>query len=233
MAGLKGIFGLFRDSQEEMIAEEVHKSEGDFEVPIVNQDTGEVRRVLNFASAKDFAMEIRGPVFKNNEEYFDLSGKDLSGVDFSDSPELYGANFDGSNLAGAKFMRTDITGGSFKNCNMQGVDMEDAIIRYADFSDTDLSGAFMEQAKVNRTKFTRAKLAGAFLANVVAPDADFEQADLTRAVTTSMDIKGANLHFAKITRRQLSDCKNTDKAQYMTASYLLKRAGRKRKPGPS
>lgn len=236
MARLKDIFGLNRSQDQdlpEMVADEVRESKGPFEVPVVDHDTGAVRTVLRFASAEAFAQDINVMMMKGNEEYFDLSGKDLSGIDFSETHELYGAKFDDSNLTGTKFKRCDLTGSSFKNCIMHDVDMEEAIIRYADFSHADLKGAFMELAKANRTKFTHAKAVGAFMGNMAAVDTDFMQADLTNAVTDGMDVKGANMQFAKLTKQQLNTCKNADKAQVMTASYLMRKSGRKGGNKPS
>lgn len=70
----------------------------------------------------------------------DLSGSDLSGVDFSNSIAI-GANFSDTNLTSAKFLQSDLTSSKFEGAILKGADLTGATLKYANFWKADMLNA--------------------------------------------------------------------------------------------
>jgi uncharacterized protein YjbI with pentapeptide repeats len=93
-----------------------------------------------------------------------LSGADLTGVDFSNITAIYGTSFDYAILSGA-ILPANISGISFRNANLTGADFSNITsVAYCNFSGAILTGVdFSNVTDWNGADFSDAYLTGAIL----------------------------------------------------------------------
>ncbi len=132
-------------------------------------------------------------------ENADLSGKDLHGVNYSESDfshaKLRNVNFSGGNFVGVDFSGADLHGASFRGANLSG----------CDFSKADLSGVDFTGAKLSGADFSGTVLSGATLREVfdTCSGCDFNHSnlaglDLSRVHAQGIDLSGADLRNANL-----------------------------------
>lgn len=209
MATSKDPFNKSAGNPQQTGTSEIKLSDGrDFGVKLHYRATGELNYVLYFKSAEDFAEQARTTFLHPDTMYYDLSGMDLQGVDFSSCAGLKYAVFDGSDLSGADFSNAEIDNASFRNCNMTGTNLRAAKAEEADFSGS--------------------KLVDASLRSTWAAAANFFNADLTGAETHMLNLRKAHLEFARISKEQLAKAMFSEQSSRMTASMLIARRIRPR-----
>ena len=82
--------------------------------------------------------------------YQSFIGKDLRGVDFSNS-NLKRAIFDRADLEGANLSNSDLSRASFRDANLMKAALDGAILDDADFRKAKLSLANLQNASLNNT----------------------------------------------------------------------------------
>ena len=110
-------------------------------------------------------------------EEFDMSGMDLSFVDFTDA-YLYGANLSGSDLTGA-----DFSGAYMEEANLNG-----AKINNAHFNKAYMRCATLTGAEISHSSFEGANLNEASLMNAVISYTRMEGTRMVRAVITDVSL---------------------------------------------
>jgi uncharacterized protein YjbI with pentapeptide repeats len=85
---------------------------------------------------------------------------------------LSGAQFDGSNMAGAQLNNANLSAASFVSTNFSGAQLQGADMRGANFTNAWFNWAWFAGAKLDGANFTDAKMIGAQL----------QGADLSRAI---------------------------------------------------
>ena len=112
--------------------------------------------------------------------YFDLSGLDLSGLEFwyvdfqgancsgtnFQGAKLWYADFQGANCSGANFTEAYLKATIFNGANCSGVDLFAAKLQWIDFRGAELQGARFKSAKIKNADFREANLEGADLDGV-------------------------------------------------------------------
>ena len=126
-------------------------------------------------------------------EQMDLSGKDLSGC-----------NFTNSNFRSVKAIGTNFTGCTLIKCDFSG-----AVLRLADFTDADLSGADMTLSYAKAALFLRTRMWNTIIRHAVWKNALCIDADMTGA-----DILCTLLMGARFDGTKLLDIRNADRAIY-------------------
>lgn len=119
----------------------------------------------------------------------DLSGLDLTGVDFSDA-DLIGASFSGSILTDAKFFRAWAAHADLSGCTLDRTNFSGASLGCAD-----LSGA-----RGKGTAFSKGFLSGALFADSAISDGDFSGADLFHIVFLRSSVHRGTFLHAKFLR---------------------------------
>lgn len=167
-------------------------------------------------------------------EHENLSGLDLSGLDFSNAicrntnfekanlkeVNFSGADLSGSNLARCGLAELNFQGAKLVNADLSGADLSSADLRDAVLDDADFSAAVLENARLDnvhgfRTIFVTAALKEAQFADATLEEADFEGADLEsvnfeRAVLRDASVegtqgKGINMQGADLTGLHASE----------------------------
>jgi len=87
----------------------------------------------------------------------DLSGENLSGLDFS-----------GQDLRGAKFSGADLSECNFRNADLRGADLSEANLYKADFRGAKLRRANLARANRTLARFRKWALKGAYIAGPTA-----------------------------------------------------------------
>jgi uncharacterized protein YjbI with pentapeptide repeats len=155
--------------------------------------------------------------------YFDLSGRDLSGL------KLVGAD-----MHGAKLTRADLSGANLAHADLRKADLSEANLSHADISEAymlrfrplkaildedipsdeqgrlmleyffgdaarpDLRGAILTRADLSEANLNGADLRIASLQRVTLRDATLRYADLRRADLSEADLRGADLRGADL-----------------------------------
>ena len=175
--------------------------------------------IANFAKSQ--SDEVRARIFRFSAGSFDLSGLDLTGMNFEgidlrranfSNANLSGANFSNSNLDSANFIDANLTNAifkesdllwaKFKRANLTGADFGGADLYQVDMSNAILNGAKMNAASVLWAKFLGAdftnvnfrglNLRGAIFDNAKLANANFTGANLYDASFIAADLRGAN-----------------------------------------
>jgi len=105
-------------------------------------------------------------------ERVDLSGADLSGIDFKDQ-DLTRLHLEGANLQGATFSSCHFSGVTFSSVNLQGVHFSKCNLSLARFTKCDFSGAHFVDCTLESSVFESSPLKG-----VVALRCNFNEANL-------------------------------------------------------
>lgn len=131
----------------------------------------------------------------------DLTGEDLSSLDFGDAgldrailddailrnARLTRASFDGANLRGADFSNARMRYANLRNADLQNTNFSGADLRAANFSNSELQGANLESANLDEANFSDSNLKGA----------EFSQGSLRGTVFTNADLQDADLRTAR------------------------------------
>ncbi len=122
--------------------------------------------------------------------------------------DLYRANLEGANLAGAileeaNLERANLEGAFLKRANLEGANLrgaylEEAFLERANLEGANLRGAYLEEAFLERANLKRAFLVGANLKRAFLVGANLERANLKGA-----NLAGAFLQWADIERANL------------------------------
>ena len=122
--------------------------------------------------------------------------------------DLYRANLEGANLAGAileeaNLERANLEGAFLKRANLEGANLrgaylEEAFLERANLEGANLLGAYLEEAFLERANLKRAFLVGANLKRAFLVGANLERANLKGA-----NLAGAFLQWADIERANL------------------------------
>jgi uncharacterized protein YjbI with pentapeptide repeats len=168
----------------------------------------------------------------NNLEDAELSGAELSGVDFHltflsrtrlREACLCGANLRDAVLSDADLYKADLSGADLReaslrnayldDANLSGADLRkanlsDAYVREVDLRKSDLRGAFLfrslfKEADLSGARLSGAHLDGADLSKARLHNAHLDGANLSRANLTDADLRYANLTGANLSRATL------------------------------
>jgi|ETNmetMinimDraft_28_1059901.scaffolds.fasta_scaffold04900_2 uncharacterized protein YjbI with pentapeptide repeats len=132
------------------------------------------------------------------DEYTDLSGMNLTGIDLSYA-ELPSANLSGANLEYANLANVSLHSADLKYADLSNADLTGASARFADLTGANLYGAnltdtYLESANLTNADLNGADLNGAWLYRADLSHANFLYADLTYAY-----LESANLVYAVLT----------------------------------
>ncbi len=132
----------------------------------------------------------RGGTFKDRDlRGVDLSGLNLSGVNFSEA-DLIGADFSGSNLSDTRFAGAWVAHANFSGCTLDKTDFSGAGMGYAN-----LTGA-----RGTGMSFRESSLTCALLIDAVLSDGDFSKADLFHTVFRRSNILRGSFSQARFLR---------------------------------
>lgn len=132
----------------------------------------------------------------------DLSGRDLSGVNMSET-DLSGADLDGTDISSANLKMADLGGADLAGADLDRADLYKADLTEVFGVDADLSGAYLAEALLTRADLRGARLCSAVLTQTDLSDSNLVGADLSGADMSGTDIRGANLSHANLAEAQL------------------------------
>ena len=115
-------------------------------------------------------------------ERADLSGKDLSGVNFSNA-NLRRADLSKTNLRGAKFVKADLSCASLYQADCEG----------ADFSGADMSMSYYKAASFKDARMCYCTLRNSMGKNALFFDTDLRGSDMLNAFLVGARFDGANI----------------------------------------
>jgi uncharacterized protein YjbI with pentapeptide repeats len=149
--------------------------------------------------------DIRPDLYKANFSGTDLGGESLSEADLSDA-DLTLADLSGANLNEANLNRADLAFADLSETNLNGADLRDAYLvgtdlRRADLSGARLSGAFLGRANLSRACLRRANLCRAHLG-----EANLSGANLSGAHLSEANLQGAILLDTMLDEADLTGC---------------------------
>lgn len=165
----------------------------------------------------------RGQYGAADLEDADLSGRDLTGIDFSE------VCLRGANLSGALLRNATICSTNFSYATMRGVDLVKTNASLAIFAGADLRNARMDLAWCSAASFVDAILTNAFLTFANLANASFIRADLQGANLASADLfetdlteanlSGSHLMGTRFIRTNLTHTKLTNSRIYGTTAW--------------
>jgi uncharacterized protein YjbI with pentapeptide repeats len=120
----------------------------------------------------------------------DLSGADLSEVDFSET-SLYQANLSGANLCKANFSTAIL-----QEANLSGASLIEANLKDKKFPKTNLSGSDLSRANLSGAKFYR---------STNLNFANFKAANLSNSDLRELNLRNSNFSGANLSEANLSD----------------------------
>ena len=138
----------------------------------------------------------------------DLSGSDLSEVDFSET-SLYQANLSGANLCKANLstailQEADLSGASLIEANLKDKKFPATNLSGADLSKANLDGAkFYTSTSLSNTNFSSTDLRGADLSGLSLENTNFTGANLCKANLNATNLNAANLCGANLDEANL------------------------------
>lgn len=161
---------------------------------------------LAHARARAEAVRSFVTIEAKGREWINLSGADLSGLDFT-SPGL--------TLRDVGDVRFDLSGAYLKGAFLSDAELgravlERAVISEAKLDGADLVGADLSGAILLNTILSGASLNGGILYSVKADGVDLEGADLSNANLGSAELKGANFSKAILTNAILTGADLSD-----------------------
>ncbi|MBF0240551.1 MAG: DUF2169 domain-containing protein [SAR324 cluster bacterium] len=132
----------------------------------------------------------------------DLSGHDLSGVDFSGSfmedVNFARSNLSGANLSGCVMARANFTGTNLAGANLDGANIGAAQLIETDFTDAILTNAILSKSTMRKTKFLRAQMKGAQIMDAVVEQVDFSEIDMFQTIFLKMELNQCLFRNANI-----------------------------------
>ena len=112
--------------------------------------------------------------------------------------DLYRANLEGANLAGAILEEANLERANLEGANLRGAYLEEAFLERANLKRAFLVGANLKRAFLVGANLERANLKGANLAGAFLQWADIERANLVGANLEGANLEGANLGWANL-----------------------------------
>ena len=89
--------------------------------------------------------------------YYDLSGNDLSGADFTYC-HLESANFSDTNLSGANFAQSVLSGARLERATLEKTQLDKVVMIQADFSNANMKGANISFTNMTSSLFDGADM---------------------------------------------------------------------------
>lgn len=93
--------------------------------------------------------------------------------------DFRGCNFEGRDLQGALFFRTNLEGCNFRGARLSGANLAGARLAVSDLADADLQGAVLRYADFTASNLKHADLSGADLTLADFTGANLDQIDVT------------------------------------------------------
>jgi hypothetical protein len=143
---------------------------------------------IQYEMAKNWAASGR----EDDLTEFDLSGRNLRGVDLKDAT-LTRAVLAKADLTGAKLQRANLTDTDISRARLDRADLSKATLEEADLTFAHMTYCKLDSASLRYALLTRANLVGANLANT-----DLGGAQLSRAILTRANLKGAQVTYRQL-----------------------------------
>ena len=138
----------------------------------------------------------------------DCPGCDLAGADFKRA-DLRGANLAGADLTGANFHGAILAGADLSGAILVRANLNRADMKRADLREADLSKAMMFEARLDGADLSGARLQGAFggkiqMIGATVTNANLSRMDLREARLNDANFSGSNINQANLNDAQLA-----------------------------